>query len=194
MSASPDTEDDMVSIPNISVAKPSRIIPVSLCFPFPTNMNKMIPRKAITGTKEDGFKSWTHILSLLTPLKLRIQAVIVVPTFDPMITLIACFRVISPELTKPTTITVVADELWITAVIPHPVRNPDSLPVVIRSSIFRSPGPALRSSACPMMFIPNRNRQSPPISVSTSNIVIKTSNDPYDFISIMGVFCKIDNL
>ena len=51
------------------------------------------------------------ILSLEIPLKLRIQAVTVVPTFAPIITLIACFKVIMPELTKPTTITVVADEL-----------------------------------------------------------------------------------
>ena len=186
----------MVSIPNIRVAKPRRIMPVSLCLPFPINMNRMIPATAITGTKEDGFKSWTQMLSLLTPLRLRIQAVMVVPTLDPMITLMACFRVIRPELTKPTTITVVADELWITAVIPQPVRKPDIFPVVMRSSMFRRPGPALLSRACPIMFMPNRNRQSPPARVRTSNIVIKKPPLIFHcvYTTIMEVFCKIDYL
>ena len=45
--------------------------------------------------------------------------------------LIAWRRVIRPEFTKPTTMTVVADELWIMAVTPHPVRNPAARPEVI---------------------------------------------------------------
>ena len=44
------------------------------------------------------------------PLRLKIHAVTVVPMFAPMITLIDCLSVMIPELTKPTTITVVADE------------------------------------------------------------------------------------
>ena len=39
------------------------------------------------------------------------HAVIVVPTLAPMITPAACVRFIIPAFTKPTTITVVADEL-----------------------------------------------------------------------------------
>ena len=39
----------------------------------------------------------------------RIQAVTVVPILEPMMTPTACFRVIMPELTKPTTMTVVAE-------------------------------------------------------------------------------------
>ena len=75
----------------------------------------------------------------------------------------ACRRVISPELTKPTTITVVAEELWITAVTARPVSSPANLLVVIFSSRERSLLPARRSSACPITFMPNRNRLSPPI-------------------------------
>ena len=94
-----------------------------------------------------------------------------------MITLMACRSVIRPELTKPTTITVVADELWITAVMAIPVRKPVMTRPVILSSSVRSRPPARRSSACPIRSMPNRNRQSPPIIVSTSKILI--SRSPY---------------
>ena len=62
------------------------------------------------GVKEEGFSSRTKKLEPSMPPRLRIQAVTVVPMFAPMMTLMACFRVISPELTKPTTMTVVAEE------------------------------------------------------------------------------------
>ena len=62
------------------------------------------------GVKELGFSSRTKKFPLSMPLRLRIQAVTVVPTFAPMMTLMACPRVSSPELTKPTTMTVVAEE------------------------------------------------------------------------------------
>ena len=54
--------------------------------------------------------SFTKKLSLWMPVRLRIHAVTVVPTFAPIMTWIAWRRVISPEFTKPTTITVVADD------------------------------------------------------------------------------------
>ena len=34
-----------------------------------------------------------------------------------------CFRVMTPEFTKPTAMTVVAEELWIMAVTPRPVES-----------------------------------------------------------------------
>ena len=110
-SLSPETAVDIVSIPNIRVAKPRRIIPVSFFLKLLQNIYKIIPIKASIGVKEVGLKRLTSILSLSIPVILIIHAVTVVPTFAPIITLIACFKVIMPELTKPTTITVVADEL-----------------------------------------------------------------------------------
>ena len=50
------------------------------------------------------------MLSPSTPVRLSSHAVTVVPTLAPIMTLMACFRLIMPELTKPTTITVVAEE------------------------------------------------------------------------------------
>ena len=50
-------------------------------------------------------------LSPSIPERLRSQAVAVVPIFAPMMTGIACLSDIIPEFTKPTSMTVVADEL-----------------------------------------------------------------------------------
>ena len=63
------------------------------------------------GEKEVGLRSFIKMLSPSTPTRLKSQVVIVVPIFAPIITGIACAKRISPEFTKPTTITVVADEL-----------------------------------------------------------------------------------
>ena len=71
----------------------------------------MMPTSASTGVKAVGFSSCSHTLPPSIPARLSSQAVTVVPTLAPMRTLIACRRVISPEFTKPTTMTVVADEL-----------------------------------------------------------------------------------
>ena len=50
--------------------------------------------------------------------------VIVVPMLAPMMIQTACCRVIRPELTNPTTMTVVADDDWMTAVIAAPTSTP----------------------------------------------------------------------
>ena len=70
----------------------------------------MIPITARTGEKFDGFKNCIQKLSLSIPDKLKIHDVIVVPILAPMIIPIACDSFIIPEFTKPTTITVVADD------------------------------------------------------------------------------------
>ena len=111
ISASPATAPDMVSIPNIKVAKPSKTDPVSFfLLDFP-NISNTVPTSAKTGVKEVGFRSCITILSLEIPPRLNIHAVTVVPILAPIITPMDCFNVITPELTNPTTITVVAEEL-----------------------------------------------------------------------------------
>ena len=158
----------MVSIPNIRVAKPKNIMPVSFFLLSLDAICRMIPIRAKIGVKEDGFRSLIKKLSPEIPPKLKIHAVTVVPTFAPMITLIACFKVMSPEFTKPTTMTVVAEELWITAVTATPVRIPATLPVVSFPKTSFKLFPARLSSACPIRFMPNKNRLNPPIIVSKS--------------------------
>ena len=58
----------------------------------------------------------TQKLSPLIPPSDNNHPVTVVPMLAPMMTWIACLKFISPEFTNPTTITVVAEELWIIAV------------------------------------------------------------------------------
>ena len=82
------------------------------CFFFSElqNIRRIIPTKANTAEKDDGFKSCITKLSPSMPERLRIQEVIVVPTLAPIIIPIAWRSFIIPEFTKPTTITVVAEE------------------------------------------------------------------------------------
>ena len=54
----------------------------------------------------------------------RIQPVILVPSMAPSTMPMACLTFIMPELTKPTTMTEVADEDWMTAVTPVPSKMP----------------------------------------------------------------------
>ena len=56
----------------------------------------------------------------------RIQPVTLVPRMAPSTMPIACRTCIMPELTKPTTMTEVAEEDWITAVTPVPSNTPFS--------------------------------------------------------------------
>ena len=117
---------------------------------------------ARTGVKELGLSSRSQTLELSMPPRLRSHAVTVVPTFAPMMTLMACRSVISPELTKPTTMTVT----------PRPVRKPTSGLPVIWSSSERSLLPARRSSAEPIRLMPNKNSDKPPSIVRKSKISI----------------------
>ena len=71
--------------------------------------------------------------------------VMVVPMLAPIMTHTACFRDIMPELTKPTTMTVVAEEDWITAVMTAPTATPRMrLEVRSRMPFIRLPAAASR--------------------------------------------------
>jgi len=59
-----------------------------------------------------------------------------------------------PALTKPTTMTVVAEELWITAVISAPRSTPKNLLRVKASSMLFILLPAAFSSPCAMICMP----------------------------------------
>ena len=129
-----ETAPLIASMPYIKTAKPSRIEPVSFCRSLPAMMRTM-PTSARTGVNDEGLSSWMKRLDPSRPAKLKSHAVTVVPTFAPMITWIACLSVIRPEFTKTTTMTVVADDDWMTAVTPRPVKKPASLlPVSFPSS------------------------------------------------------------
>ena len=82
------------------------------------------------------------------------QAVIVVPTLDPMIRKAASLNASIPAFTKLTTITVTADDDWISEVAKKPVvQAPNRLEATARSA-FLKPLPAIRCTASLMTFIP----------------------------------------
>lgn len=96
-----------------------------------------MPINASIGEKLVGFNILISILSPSMPVRLKIQEVIVVPTLAPIITPMARESFIMPELTKPTTITVVADEDCITAVTKAPTIKPLKVLEVIFQAFFK---------------------------------------------------------
>ncbi len=91
-----------------------------------------------------------------------ICAVIVVPIFAPRIIEIACGKVISPALTNPIAITVVALLLCKTAVVSAPASTPSTgfLVSIERIVFIFSPAAFCRHSL--IMFIPYINMDRPP--------------------------------
>ena len=81
-----------------------------------------------------------------------------------MIIPIPCSRFIIPEFTKPTTITVVAEELCITAVTPAPNKIPLSGVEVSLSSILSNLPPDIFSNPSPNTFIPYKKNANPVIN------------------------------
>ena len=113
---------------------------MSFFFSLLAIMMRTVPTRARMGVKEVGLSICMKKLPPSMPARDRIHAVTVVPTLAPMITPMAWRRESRPELTKPTTITVVAEEDWMTAVTSIPVRKPKILlEVILPSSIFRLP-------------------------------------------------------
>ncbi len=110
----------MVSMPIIRMANPSRIVAIFLRLSLWENNKIPTPTMASTGEKEVGLHRRTRKEELSIPAAPRIQEVMVVPILAPMMMPAACCSFMIPAFTKPTTITVVAEEDWIRAVTPAP--------------------------------------------------------------------------
>ena len=106
------------------------------------------------------------------PVKDKIQGVTVVPTLAPITTGMPWESCMMPELTKPTTMTVVAEELWMTAVTAAPKATALKGCRVRFSRIGRRRRPARFSSDSPMICIPYKNMANPPSSWNTSYTLI----------------------
>ena len=96
-----------------------------------------------------------------------IQPVMDVPRIAPSTMEMACRTFIIPELTKPTIMTDVADEDWITAVTPAPSRTALIGLLVNFSKIFSRRPPDILVNPSPITFIPYKNNARPPINVRT---------------------------
>ena len=169
---------DMVFIPVISTANPTMMVPISFWRFFLPVLMRITPTMARIGEKEVGFKNRSKKLVPSTSVRLRIHAVTVVPTFAPRITPVAWASFIIPELTKPTTITVVAEDDCITAVTPAPSKTAISLLLVSFSRICSIFPPDAFLSPSPSTLIPYRKRARPPTIVRKSNMSISSLRIP----------------
>ena len=97
--------------------------------------------------------------------------VMVVPILAPMMIHTACFRVMSWEFTNPTTMTVVADDDWMIAVIPAPTSTPRKRLAVSLSRICFMRLPAAASRFVLIICIPYRNSASPPRRLKNDSIL-----------------------
>ena len=84
MSAKGLTAPLIADMPYISTAKPIMMDPISLFFPFFEAIIRTMPMIARIGEKALGLSILTTKLSPCSPVKLRIQAVMVVPILAPM--------------------------------------------------------------------------------------------------------------
>lgn len=116
---------------------------------------------------------------LLSPKPKReiIHAVTVVPMLAPMMTAMAPARERRPALTKETTMTVVAEEDWMTVVTAVPVRMPRrGLPVTF-PMMERMRLPAIFWRPSLISFMPKRNTASAPAKLM---MIIRISENDMD--------------
>ena len=128
------------------------------------------PARATTGEKTSGLRSRIQMTSLSMPDRERIQAVKVVPTLEPMMTPTVCPSSMMPEFTRPTSMTVTAEEDWMAMVMPAPSRRLlKRLSVIFFRSCSSLP-PASFSRLEDIVDIPKRKKASPPHRVITEKI------------------------
>jgi len=107
----------MYSMPRKSTPKPSRIVPTLLIVRVRPPVWRRKPR-ATAG------RAYSSIFSPPNPAMDTSHAVAVVPTLLPIITPMDCLRVSRPALTRPMTMTVVAELDGMNAVTSTPTTKP----------------------------------------------------------------------
>ena len=156
----------MVCIPLMSTEKASRISPMFFWVCFRQKKYSMIPIKAMKANTVAEVKP----PSPSTLARVSTQPVAVVPMLAPMTMPTALASCMMPALTKPTTMTVVAEEDWITAVTSAPSSTPLTGLEVSLPSTVSSLLPATFFSPSPSRVMPNRKKASPPSSEMMSAI------------------------
>lgn len=137
----------------------------------PIDLRELFPEKKSGRAKAKRGRA-NAAISTLKPRAEISHAVTVVPMLAPIMTPMDWVSVRSPAFTKLTTITVVADDDWIRAVINTPVSIPVTLFVVIAVSIRRKLSPANFCNPSLMIFIPYKNSAKEPISRRKSKRIV----------------------
>ena len=110
ISASGATEPLISVMPYINMAKPTNTPPMSFFFCVLHAIIIITPIRATIGEKFSGLRRFIKMLSPLMPERESIHAVRVVPILPPSITLTVCSSCIMPLFTRPTSITVRAED------------------------------------------------------------------------------------
>ena len=172
------TAPSMANMPVNRMPKPSIIWPMLRFLGLLKNTNSTAPMNATTGLKVLG---WMRVSSRLSPeISARRMSwpVTVVPMLAPMMTPTAWVRSRMPLFTRPTTITMVPQLLWITPVIRVPSSTPRRVFAVSFCSTACIWPPASFSSPDPIMDMPYKNSATPPARSITSKTDIKTASLP----------------
>ena len=167
LSFSGDMAALMDCMPLISTDSASRIMPTFFLVVSLQKKYRIMPTKA---TKAKMVAEERPPPSM--PESTSSQPVAVVPMLAPIMMPMALVSFMMPELTKPTTMTVVAEEDWITAVTSDPSRTPRKVVEVSFSRMISSLLPATRLRPSPSRDIPNRKKPRPPNRAMVLLIVI----------------------
>ena len=112
------------------------------------------------------------------PVRDRIHAVRVVPMLEPMMMPMVCLNSMTPEFTRPTSITVMAEEDWMAMVMPAPSSKLLKGLEVMRLSIRSSLPPAIFSRLLDMTVMPYKKNARPPQRVKTEKMSITALSFP----------------
>ena len=126
----------MVDMPTKMMPKPMMIEASSLMRSRLDKSRINAPTAMHSGANDVGLISAISVDWLEMSPRRRIWPVIVVPMFAPIITATPCVSRMMPALTKPTTMTDVAEELWMTAVTTAPSNTPLKRLFVSFSRVF----------------------------------------------------------
>ena len=151
----PFTAPVMFIKPTNRIPKPMQISPTVLVLLDLMNITKMMPINNAIGARVSVSNSHSSQLSPASrKARFVSHAVMVVPMLAPRTMETACFNVRTPAPIKATARTMVAVELWITAVTKAPVRTPvTTLPVSFPRTFLRA-APELFFRPSPMISIP----------------------------------------
>ena len=128
---------------------------------------------AASGASVEGLKKFrSDVSDAFTSSSRMIWPVTVVPTFAPRITPMDWCSDMMPAPTRPDVSTMVAVELWMTAVTPRPSKNPTSGLFVTFSIALLNASEEPLFSPSPIRRIPYRNSARPPKREMMLKIVI----------------------
>ena len=144
----------MVNMPVNRMPKPMQIWPTLRFLGLLKKTKSTAPIKATMGLKVLGFSSVKIQPEPVMSLRLSSWPVTVVPMLAPMMMPMAWGSVRMPLFTRPTTMTVVPEEDWMSAVITVPSSTPFHTLLVSRWRMASSLPPASFSRPLPMMDMP----------------------------------------